>query len=93
MYAVYLKPINSSRGNTDTNIDPFEIGINKIAELYEHGDIILLGDFNSRTGNLNDICFENDPEVNTSNVLRQILPIVLVDNNVIKEDLLGANLH
>ena len=92
IYAVYLKPINSSRRSTDTNIDPFEIVIDKIAELYEYEDIILLGDLNSRTGNLNDICFENDPEVNTNNILSQILPIVPVDNNVTKEDLLNANL-
>ena len=90
VYAIYLKPGNSSRASTQTTIDPFDIIINKIAHYYDSGDIILLGDLNSRIGNLEDISFDNYSELN--NNLSQFLPLVPSDNAVTKEDLSSANL-
>ena len=50
----YMRPSTSTRNVLETGNDSYEILTDKIAELSNLGDIIMMGDLNSRTGDLQD---------------------------------------
>ena len=52
---IYLKPATSSRNELVDDLDDFDKFSEKIAELKLHGEIIIIGDMNARTGQLLDI--------------------------------------
>ena len=80
LLCVYITPQSSSRNNANTDIDPFEKLTNKIAELSPLGQLILLGDLNSRTGGLSDFSLdEEDDEINL---------LINDDRNIVSEDLI-----
>ena len=56
---VYMRPAMSTRNQFLDTYDSFDKLNDKIAELKNEGEFILIGDFNARTGNLKDIFDEN----------------------------------
>ena len=83
VFALYLKPENSSRASSDTDIEVFDIVINKIAEMYDQGGVILLGDLNARTATQEDTFFDNDDT---------FMPTIPNDNTLSFSDITDANL-
>ena len=51
----YMKPSSSSRNNLTNDLENYDLLYEKICELRKEGEIILIGDLNARTGNLNDL--------------------------------------
>ena len=87
LICVYIRPQNSSRNKINTSTDPFDKITDKIAELSSQGQVVLMGDLNSRTGHLNDFLFEDndangdifsDPDQN--------------ERRIVNEDLLNNNM-
>ena len=64
----YMRPSSSSRNILITEIDIFESISDKLSQLCNKGDIILIGDMNARTGNLIDIEPYNDDEINENSI-------------------------
>ena len=86
----YMRPVNSSRCNVDTGIDIFDILSNKLAELTDLGDIILMGDFNARTGTLPDYAEFEDKDDHHSNYNIPVIPFT--NNKIFKDDIVAAGL-
>ena len=85
-----MRPVNSSRSHIDTNIDPFDILSNKIAEFTDLGDIILMGDFNARTGTLPDYDeFEDEGDLD---IIYEIPVMPSVYNKISKNDITSSGL-
>ena len=59
----YIKPSTSSRNPINTDISPFEFVIDKVAELSPQGQIIIIGDLNSRCSDLTDIHLYDQDDV------------------------------
>ena len=56
----YLRPNSSTRSDIENESDPFDILFQKVAELRNNNEIIIIGDLNSRTSTLQDfISFED----------------------------------
>ena len=54
LVCAYIRPANSSRNITNTNQEQYEMLIDKTAELITKGDVMIVGDLNSRTADLVD---------------------------------------
>ena len=63
----YMKPAKSQRNVLDAGTDEYERLYDKIAELSEEGEIILMGDMNARCATLND-CIDIEDAVDVLNV-------------------------
>ena len=85
----YLVPSTSTRIITDTGVDIFDKLTDKLAELSDQGEIIVVGDLNSRTGTLNDLVNETLLEFDNN-----VEDIFLSNNNnlITASDLVNSNL-
>ena len=82
----YMRPSTSPRNILLTGIDTFELLSDKLSELYNKGDIILIGDMNARTGNLTDIELDSDVEDDENLLYTEINAITsddLTQNNML----------
>ncbi len=84
LVCVYIKPQRSSRNDINTDIESFEKVTDKIAELSSLGQVILMGDLNSRTSSFTDFPLDNENETN----------FIMEDSDrkITSEDLLFNNL-
>ena len=82
----YMRPVDSPRNLLESGADIFELLTNKIAELRDESEILIMGDMNSRLGTISDLNnFDYDFEqFNIMNSERIITPndLVMYNNNV-----------
>ena len=74
--------MTSIRNNLNTGLDPYDIVIDKIAELFPLGELMLLGDLNSRMSGLTDFSQDEENENNVDFYGKQITITDLIQNNI-----------
>ena len=74
--------MTSTRNNLNTELDPYDIVIDKIAELFPLGELMLLGDLNSRMSGLIDFSQNEENENNVDFYGKQITIDDLIQNNM-----------
>ena len=89
LVCTYIRPSTSSRNVTNVDLDQFDMLTDKISELIPKGEVIICGDFNSRTSGLLDL---DDFEIIdlTDNV--NVSEMNNVSNAIEKEDLISNNM-
>ena len=66
LFFCYMRPLNSTRNNICDDLDVYDVLYNKITELRNNNEIIVIGDLNSRCSTLSDLitsesCSNFDP--------------------------------
>ena len=85
LLCIYILPENSSRNSIITDVDSYEKLIDKISELSSLGEIVIMGDLNSRTSNLLDFNIDNindDCEDDVNKDSSELVKADIINNNM-----------
>ena len=95
---IYIAPYNSSSTENDADSDVFQILLDEIACYNTLGNIMLIGDMNSRTGQMKESLFSNSAaidmfDINQNDKNHDIYEDFYLPTKVSKDDSVNTNGH